>query len=50
MKNVAIILGAGEGERFGSYKQLEMINNMRTHMTQRLEHQEQTGSENMQVN
>ena len=27
MKNVAIILGAGSGERFGSYKQIEMINN-----------------------
>ncbi len=27
MKNVAIILGAGSGERFGSYKQVEMINN-----------------------
>ena len=27
MKNVAIILGAGSGARFGSYKQVEMINN-----------------------
>ena len=27
MKKVAIILGAGSGERFGSYKQVEMINN-----------------------
>ena len=27
MENVAIILGAGSGERFGSYKQIEMINN-----------------------
>ena len=27
MKNIAIIVGAGSGERFGSYKQVEMINN-----------------------
>ena len=27
MKNVAIIVGAGSGERFGSYKQVEIINN-----------------------
>ena len=27
MENVAIILGAGSGKRFGSYKQVEMINN-----------------------
>jgi|TARA_B100001758_G_scaffold244911_1_gene256981 2-C-methyl-D-erythritol 4-phosphate cytidylyltransferase/2-C-methyl-D-erythritol 2,4-cyclodiphosphate synthase len=27
MKNVAIILGAGSGKRFGSYKQVEVINN-----------------------
>ena len=27
MKNIAIIVGAGLGERFGSYKQVEMINN-----------------------
>ena len=27
MENVAIIVGAGSGERFGSYKQVEIINN-----------------------
>ena len=27
MKNIAIIVGAGSGERFGSYKQVETINN-----------------------
>ena len=27
MKNIAIIVGAGSGERFGSYKQIETINN-----------------------
>ena len=27
MKNIAIIVGAGSGERFGSYKQVVMINN-----------------------
>ena len=27
MKKIAIIVGAGSGERFGSYKQVEMINN-----------------------
>ena len=27
MKNIAIIVGAGSGKRFGSYKQVEMINN-----------------------
>ena len=27
MENIAIIVGAGSGERFGSYKQLEIINN-----------------------
>ena len=27
MRNIAIIVGAGSGERFGSYKQIETINN-----------------------
>ena len=27
MKNIAIIVGAGSGKRFGSYKQVEVINN-----------------------